>query len=631
MAPEFLKKGSPLPLGATIQEDGINFALVSQRAEKVVLGLFKDNSDTPFVEFPLHRTENTWHICIKNVSLPCTYAYRIEPSNTWLLDPYAKAMNTSAKWGEPKRAYLGKVFKSEPFDWGDEKRPAIPFKNLRLYEMHVRGMTQDSSSGVKYPGTYLGLIEKIPHLKELGINAVELLPTFEFDETDHFYENPTTKVKLRNFWGYMTVSYFTPMQRYATQSHLAITEFKQMVKAFHKEGIEVILDIVFNHSPEKTPERERIFGMRGIDRDIYYLFDENGNDCNFTGCGNTLNCNHPVMIQLILSVLRYWIEEMHVDGFRFDLASTFFRGEKGIYLENPPIIQAILEDPVIRKSKLIAEAWDAAGLYQVGRFNPQFFEWNGSYRDSVRRFIKGERGQAGNFATAMCGSENLFKEKMDSYFSINFITSHDGFTLRDLVSYNHKHNEQNGEHNRDGLDHNDSWNCGVEGPTQDPVINALRDRQMRNFVLALTLAVGTPMFYMGDEYALSKGGNNNSYSQEEMNYFHWNQKGALHPFFQKMVHFRKNSSVLQRKTFLTDKDVIWHSPDWSNESHLVTYTLLDKEQGKDLFIAFNAKDQGQEIHLPDGKWTLIVDTSFSPKPLGKTYILEPHSALLLSL
>ncbi|NGX40065.1 MAG: hypothetical protein KR126chlam1_01405 [Chlamydiae bacterium] len=631
------EEGSPSPLGVTQTEKGTNFALYSAHATSVSLGIFLQKSDAPQI-IPINKkTADIWHILLKDLPETFSYAYRLTgPSphfqeETWIIDPHAKELTTSPP--------LGKVSPPFPFDWENISSPNHHFEELIIYEMHLRGFTKDSSSQTSHPGTFLGMIEKIPYLKELGINAVELLPIFAFDETANPFQNPTTKEKLTDYWGYSPFNFFTPMNHYASDPNQAIHECKQLVKALHKENIEIILDVVFNHTGAY---------FRGIDNPTYFLQGPKGEDTNYTGCGNTLNCNHPATINLILSALRYWAEEMHIDGFRFDLASIFCRGENGEILKNPPLIEAITSDPILSRLKLIAEPWDCAGLYQLGSFPAKdWAEWNGAFRDNLRRFIKGSDGALAPFATLMSGSAPLFPNK-SPYHSINFVTAHDGFTLRDLVSYNEKHNLSNGEENRDGNNSNESWNCGVEGPTDDPQIELLRQRQMRNFLLALTMASGTPMFLMGDEYGHTRQGNNNSYSQDnELNHFLWNQleeyKG-LHRFFKKLIHLRKNTPLLHRKDFLSDSEIIWHdargeTPDWSQESRFLAYTLIDPQNKKDLYLAFNAGPEEIRITLPsDKQWRRLIDTSL-PSPedfketgpsLERTYRLPSHSALLLT-
>lgn len=655
-------KGSPYPLGATPQRNGVNFALFSRHATKVTLGLFASGKSTPQAEFILDPFQNKtgfiWHISIENCPLPCFYAYKIAgPSGKgncfhpekWMLDPYAKELSTTSTWGDKQEQLVGKVMIAPPFDWENDQPPNIPCEELLIYEMHVRGFTKDPSSQTKNPGTFLGLIEKIPFLKSLNINVIELLPIFEFDETANPFKNPKTGQPLFNYWGYSTMNFFAPMARYATAQGQAIHEFKTMVKELHKAGIEVILDIVLNHTGEGTAEKGPCFSFRGIDNSIYYLLDEEGKDSNYSGCGNTVNCTHPTVVQLILAVLRYWVQEMHVDGFRFDLASIFCRGKNGRVLKHPPVIEAIDKDPLLSKTRLIAEAWDCSGLYQVGSFpgGARWAEWNGKFRDVVRRFLKGTEGQVGDFARVITGSEDLYGNKRFPHHSINFVTCHDGFTLHDLVSYNGKHNEENGEGSRDGNNSNDSWNCGEEGPTKNPEILALRQRQMRNFIFTLSVAIGTPMFLMGDEYAHSRNGNNNTYCQDnQKNYFLWDQlkkQEDLHLFFQKMLEFRNRHPFLKRKVFLTEKDILWHghsphSPNWNADSRFIAYTLLGPKESQ-LYIAFNAHFQSATIQIPPSSqpWHRLVDTALpssenfpsSPSLITNEYALQAHSCLLL--
>ncbi|NGX26666.1 MAG: hypothetical protein K940chlam6_00591 [Chlamydiae bacterium] len=609
--------GKLSPFGATPLKKGVNFAFYAPKADQVTLGLF-DAGKT--AEFLLKRSGDIWHIELQDLPKNCFYAFRI--GEDWIVDPFAKELNSAKSWGEKVEPLLGKVFPSLEFDWEGDSPLHLPFESLILYEMHVRGFTQDPSSRVKHPGTFLGIIEKIPYLQKLGVNAIELLPIFAFDEKENPLTNPNTGEKLYNYWGYSTQNFFAPMAPYGT-----ISECKEMVKALHTAGIEVILDVVYNHVGTN--------GFHLIDKEVYFILDENGGHTNYTGCGNTINCNHPIVIDFILSSLRYLVEEMHIDGFRFDLASIFSRGANGEVLGTPPIIEAITNCKELQNTKLIAEAWDCAGLYQVGSFpGAQFAEWNGKFRDNVRRFLKGSDGQAGAFATAMCGSPDLYEGKKAPYQSINFVTAHDGFTLHDLVSYNEKHNEDNGEEGRDGNSFNDSWNCGVEGETESGEILLLRERQMRNFLLALTLAVGTPMFLMGDEYGHTREGNNNVYCQDNRkSYFLWDSLKE-HPdrsvFFQKLIDFRKNIPLLQRQKFLTEQEVTWHTPNW--DGRFVAYTL--HEGDKKLFIAFNAHFEGVSITLPpaEKKWKRIVDTSLetqTEEKLDQEYFLTSYSSLLL--
>ncbi len=611
--------GSPTPLGANSDGNGVNFALFSSFAKKITLGLFSKDDPTPFFEIPLKNSNSVWHVHLKNLPQNIFYAYKI--GDNWVLDPYAKELNTSTTWAAKPKPVLGKVFPNTAFDWGADTPLHLPFEELIIYEMHIRSFTQDKSASVQNPGTFLGLIERIPHLKNLGINAVELLPIFEFQEqSDHGC----------NYWGYSTRNFFSPMARYGT-----IHDFKTMVKALHEEGIEVILDVVFNHIGESS--------FTQIDKETYFILNDKKEHTNYTGCGNTVNCNDPTVIELILSSLCYFVLEMHVDGFRFDLASIFYRNGAGEVLKHPPLIHAINENPILSKTKLIAEAWDSAGLYQVGSFDNRFAEWNGQFRDITRRFLKGSDGQAGAFASVMSGSEDLYGNGRSPYHSINFITAHDGFSLRDLVSYNNKHNEANNEENKDGNDCNESWNCGVEGPTDDPTIISLRERQIRNFLTALALSIGTPMFLMGDEYGHTRDGNNNTYCQDnEKNYFLWHelhQNEGLHELFQQLIDIRKNTPALQRTTFPTHEDIIWHghnpnAPDWSPEARFIAYTLQGHEHN--LYIAFNAHFEPANLTLPPPfngkKWKRLIDTALIDAPqeeLDQDYYLAPHAALVL--
>lgn len=618
--------GKSAPLGVSYDPNGINFALFAPDASDIYLGLFPPGGKIPEVKLPLQRSGDVWHIKVRE-ELPKNIFYGYLVDNHWILDPFAKELNATPIWGNQVHPLLGKVFPDTEFDWEGDKPLNLPFEDLMIYEMHVRGFTENSSSKVKHPGTFLGLVEKIPYLKKIGINAVELLPIFAFDEALSHFTNPETGEKLYNYWGYSTLNFFSPMAPYGS-----IRDFKKMVKALHNAGIEVILDVVYNHVGTHS------FSL--LANEVYFILDQEGNHTNYTGCGNTVNCNNPIVIDFIVSSLRYWVEEMHVDGFRFDLASIFCRDAKGDVLKNPPIIRAITKSHALSHTKLIAETWDAAGLYQVGSFpGKRFAEWNGRFRDVVRIFLKGTDNFASDFATVMLGSPDLYEDKKSPYQSINFVTSHDGFTLYDLVSYNEKHNEANGEENRDGDNCNNSWNCGAEGETDDPAILALRERQMRNFLLALTVAIGTPMYHMGDEYGHTREGNNNGYCQDNaLNYFLWNvmkeNSHRIH-FFQDLLSFRKNCPLFQRKRFFTENNLNWHGlkpndPNW--DSRFVAYTL--EEKNIHLYIAFNAYFEGADIELPSPPrfWTRIVDTFLEKQNktrIENQYYLQPYSSLLL--
>uniref|UniRef100_A0A0R0K6K3 isoamylase n=1 Tax=Glycine max TaxID=3847 RepID=A0A0R0K6K3_SOYBN len=514
--------GQAFPLGVSEVDNCMNFAIFSQHATAVTLCLVLpergsiDALDGGMIEMvldpDLNKTGDIWHICIEDLPRSnVLYGYRIDgpgdrgkghrfDSSIVLVDPYAKLVEGRRYFGDISlklSKFLGTYdFDSLPFDWGENyKLPNISEKDLVIYEMNVRAFTSDESSGLdsNIRGSYLGVIEKIPHLLELGINAVELLPVFEFDELE-FQRFPNPRDHMINTWGYSTINFFAPMSRYASAgggSVNASREFKQMVKALHSAGIEVILDVVYNHTNEADDAFPYTTSFRGIDNKVYYMMDNNGQLLNFSGCGNTLNCNHPVVMELILDSLRHWVTEYHVDGFRFDLASVLCRGIDGSPINAPPLIRAIAKDAVLSRCKIIAEPWDCGGLYLVGSFPnwDRWAEWNGKYRDDVRKFIKGDSGVKGSFATRVAGSSDLYRvNNRRPYHSINFVIAHDGFTLRDLVSYNFKHNKANGEGGKDGSNDNFSWNCGFEGETDDASIRALRSRQMKNFHLALMIS-----------------------------------------------------------------------------------------------------------------------------------------------
>jgi len=662
-----IERGSPLPYGVFKHLDGYNFSLFSKHAKAVSLCLFKENPQEPPYEIPLdpkkNKTGTVWHVRLQDIGDYCHYGYRIDgpydplkgvifDKRHIVLDPFAPLVASPHGWGEaPDNPYVhkGVIDPFEPFDWGDDAGPLIPKKDLIIYEMHVRGFTQDPSSKVQSPGTFAGIIEKIDYLKSLGVNAVELMPIHEFNERDNARTHPETNEPLFQYWGYSTVNFFAPMRRYSRGN--ALTEFKQLVKALHAHGIEVILDVVYNHTAEGSQSGPSI-SFKGIDNSVYYMLGPNGEYYNFTGCGNTFNCNHPVVRQFILASLRYWVTEMHVDGFRFDLASILVRSHDGIPLENPPLIEAISLDPILANTKLIAEAWDAAGLYQVGSFPGRgiWSEWNGRYRDDVRAFVKGTDGKIGAFATRLSGSEDLY-QKTNPDLSINFITAHDGFSLADLVSYNEKHNLENGEENRDGDNNNQSWNCGEEGETEDPHILALRLRQMKNYHVALMVSQGIPMILMGDEYGHTKKGNNNTWALDSrINWFlwdEWEKKPDFFRFYKLMIHFRKMHPILTHTRFLKKTDIIWHGKepsraDWSAKSRFLAFTLLDPTHHYDLYIAFNASHESVTFklpeHPPEKPWKRIVNTSknapedFLEEPLlikTKSLTLPAYSSLIL--
>ncbi len=658
-------KGAPFPLGVTPGKGGLNFSLRAPKAEKARLIIYPCDHHIPLHTLTLHpkahNTEGIWHIQVSELPPSFDYSWFLEgpqdKENPFdlkrpLIDPYALALNSPLQWNKHQRSSLkARYFRPEPFDWQGVSRPEIPYEDLIIYEMHVRGFTAHPSSLTKYPGSYLGIVEKIPYLLELGINAIELMPIHEFDETSYHGVDPLCHHQLCNYWGYSTVNFFSPMKRFACSEN-AIHEFKMMVRQLHLSGIEVILDVVYNHTAESAAH---IFSFKGIDNPVYYHLDAEGNDCNFSGTGNTFACNTTEGIELILHSLRYFATEMQIDGFRFDLASILTRGEGGASLNPSPLLQAIANDPDLSACKLIAEGWDAAGLYQLGCFPNwgPWTEWNGRYRDSVRRFIKGTDDCVRAFATALCGSDDLYREFEDGPLcSINFVTCHDGLSLYDLVSYQKKHNLRNGEDNRDGTDNNESWNCGIEGPTDDSEVVQLRQSQMRNFHLALMLSLGVPMLLMGDEYGHTRQGNNNTWCQDnELNWFDWGALEKNHAwfrFFKQLIAWRKKQHFLKRKTFMTSQDIVWHGlqpqqPEWDEKSRFIAASIHGADGTPKLYFAFNANFSASTLILPplenDQKWSRIVDTSlpppddFSENPIpleNGEYTLPSHAALLLS-
>lgn len=651
------KRGAPSPLGTSKKDEAINFAIFSEHAKEMTLCLFSSSITSPLIEISLdpkiNCTGHIWHVEVCN--LPDTFDYGWKTDKRVMVsDPYSNALNVTHEWGDgffSSFQTLSRFCPPSAFNWEDTPSPQIPMHDLIIYEMHVRGLTQDPSSHVKHCGKFLGIIEKIPYLKELGVNAIELLPIFAFDETDNLHKSPISEKKLFNYWGYSTINFFCPMSRYTLSC--AIDEFKTLVRELHKNRIEVILDVVYNHTAEGN-EKGRTFSFRGIDNKVYYLLSRDGHYLNFSGCGNTFNCNHPIVTHLILDSLRYWASEMHVDGFRFDLASILTRDIHGNPMNDPPVVAAIAKDPILARCKLIAEAWDAAGLYQVGSFpaHGRFAEWNGKYRDSIRKFIKGTDGISGEFSGALSGSQELYGSGRKPYHSVNFVTAHDGFSLKDLVSYNQKHNEENGEQNRDGTNDNESWNCGAEGVMENPKILQFRHRQMKNFHTALMVSLGTPMILMGDEYGHTNHGNNNMWGLDSPNWFKWSnleKEVSFHRFFKLMIQFRKYQHLLRRQEFLTQQDVDWHGhlpfhADWSGKNRFIAYTLKDNIKEEHLYIAFNASNERPSAHLPDPpahkKWYRIVDTALqSPfdfiedpqkyPPIKASYKMEAYSALII--
>ena len=554
--------------GATAIPGGVNFTVYSHGATGIELLLFRRGEQEPYAELPFpehYRIGNVYSMIVFKLNIEeFEYAYRVdgpyEPDKglifdktRYLLDPYAKAVTGQSDWGNSPphgQHYKARVVKDD-FDWGNIRNSLIPMEDLIIYELHVRGFTKDPSSGVAHPGTFAGLMEKLDYLQELGVNAIELMPIFEFDEMLDYRE--VNGQKLYNYWGYNTVSFFAPNTSYtaSTEYNREGNELKKLIRACKQRGIEVYLDVVFNHTAEGN-EMGPFFSFKGFDNNIYYLLTPEGHYYNFSGCGNTLNCNHPIVHQMILDCLRYWVTTYRVDGFRFDLASILGRDEHGAPMVSPPLLQAMAFDPILGDVKLIAEAWDAGGLYQVGSFPAwnRWAEWNGRYRDDMRRYLKGDAGCAQAAALRLSGSKDIYDAASRDNASVNFLTCHDGFTLHDLYTYNRKHNEGNGWNNTDGANDNNSWNCGVEGETGDPEVNALRRRMVRNAFALLMCSRGTPMFLAGDEFGNTQFGNNNAYCQDNItSWLDWGlleKNRDLFRFFQYMIRFRKSCRVLRR-------------------------------------------------------------------------------------
>jgi glycogen operon protein len=668
--------------------EGINFAVLCRHGTAVSLVLYAMDGDQLLAEIPLdpskNRTGSHWHIRVTGLPAVFRYGWRVDgpegPGHRFdpslvLFDPHCTALADGAVWGQPRepdpsRTRRRSLFFRRSFDWREDVPPRIPLEDSIIYELHVRGFTCHSSSRVSKPGTFAGLVEKIPYLKELGITAVELLPIHEFDENDCPFNNPKTGKPLRNFWGYNSIAFAAPKAAYASTGpeHGQVTEFRAMVQAFHAAGIEVILDVVFNHTGEGN-DLGRTYSFRGLDNELYYLIDSRGQYLNFSGCGNTVNCNHPIVRHLLMDCLRFWVADMHVDGLRFDLASVLGRDYQGNVLVEPPVVESIAEDGVLADTKLIAEPWDAAGLYQLGHFpyGRRWSEWNGRYRDDVRRFWRGEPGAASDLATRLCGSADLYEVlNRQPYHSINFVTCHDGFTLCDLVSYNRKHNEANGENNRDGLDQNFSWNCGVEGPTKDPEILALRRRQAKNFMATLLLSQGVPMILAGDEFLRTQEGNNNAWCQDnETSWVDWRlaaKNADFLRFVREMIALRKRHAVLRRRRFLRgagldgdlEPDVIWYGTEpkslpFTSYSRSLAYVLdgsqTEREPDRDFYTIMNAWREPLTYRVPVSPsrrpWRRTVDTALaSPQdiagadqgprvPFHSTYVAAPFSTVVL--
>ena len=670
--------GTPLPLGASVAKDGVNFSVFSRNATKVFLEFYSASEDSePYaqVEFSPseNRTGDIWHAFVPGIKPGSLYLFRVdgpfEPSkghrfnvHQRLFDPYAKAItpvsvfyNLPPDYSAPLdkndiehgKNQCAKVFPkcvvvdNENFDWQGDKPINRPLSESVIYEVHLKGFTAGKNAGVSCPGTYAGFIEKIPYLKDLGITAVELLPIFEFDEFENSNVNPRTGERMKNYWGYSTINFFSPKASFAADKTPGgcVNEFKALVRELHKAGIEVILDVVFNHTAEGN-EHGVALNFRGFENSVYYTLVGSHKEyyMNFSGCGNTVNCNHPIVRNFIIDSLRYWVLNYHIDGFRFDLASILSRGQEGELLKFPPLTNAIAEDPVLGKTKIIAEPWDAGGAYQLGGFpgGRRWAEWNDRFRDDIRRFWRGDEYVSTNAATRISGSSDLFTiSGRAPYHSINYICCHDGFTMNDLVSYNGKHNDENGEGNRDGSDSNWSYNHGYEGPTLNPVIEKMRNRQMRNYMLTILISQGTPMLLGGDEFRRGQQGNNNAYCQDnDISWFDWGNCGlnsALVSFTRKAIELRKNHPVFRRTEFFKGSmagkqpDIQWYAadgsnPDWSKISRFLAFRLLgtfDSGAGKisdnDFFIAANTDRQDIMLRIPaitdSRKWYRVADTS----------------------
>ena len=667
-------KGDPHPLGSTVYPDGVNFSVFSQNAASMELLLFAEgNSTEPFQIIKMtdegNKSFHFWHIFLVDAKPGLHYAYRVhgpeekKPGHRFtpekvLIDPYAYG-NSMDLWNRGAACLPGDnltqsmrsvVIDPLDYDWEGDRPLNRPMQDSVIYEMHVGGFTRAGNSHVTSPGTFRAVIEKIPYLQSLGVTAVELLPVFQFDDTEaHEFEGN----KLNNFWGYSTMAYFAPHPGYCESAGEAqhMTEFRDMVKALHKAGIEVILDVVFNHTDEGNHQGPT-FSFRGFDNlNYYYLVDGNQDYYyDYTGCGNTFNCNHPVGSKMIVECLRFWVEYMHVDGFRFDEGSVLSRGPGGAPMEFPPVLWQIELDDVLAETKVIAEAWDAAGLYQVGHF-PGFrwAEWNGVYRDTLRKFIAGEAGIVGDLADRITGSPSLYQSNGHLPInSVNFITAHDGFTLNDLVSYNNKHNEANGEGNRDGVDDNMSWNCGAEGPTDDPAINALREQQIRNFATLLMLSQGVPMFVMGDEVRRTQGGNNNAWCQDNpIGWFDWSQtqtEAGMLRFWSELIAFRKSHPAVHRARFFSGAmnergmpDISWHGtklnePGWNDpHARALAWTVAGSLAHSDIHVMVNMYWEPLTFEIPqiyERAWYTAVNTALpSPQDInapGNEVLVNSH-------
>jgi isoamylase len=678
------KAGQSYPLGATVASGGVNFSIYSRDASAVELLLFDREDDghpTSVIRLdPItNRTYHYWHVFVPDLTPGQIYGFRVhgpfEPERglrfdpaKLLLDPYGRGVvipktydriNTAKGGGNIATAMKSVIVDSHTYDWQGDTPLRLPSSRTIIYEMHVRGFTAHHSSGVseKIRGTYAGLIEKVPYLQQLGITAIELLPVFHFDAQD-------CPPGLVNYWGYAPVSFFTPHPAFSSRKDPVgpVDEFRDMVKALHRAGIEVILDVVFNHTAEGD-HRGPTLSFRGLDNNAYYILEtDRSRYANYSGTGNTLNANHPIVRRMIVDSLRYWVEEMHIDGFRFDLASILSRDSSGQVMSTPPVLWDIESDPALAGTKMIAEAWDAAGLYQVGSFvGDSWREWNGRFRDDVRDFFRGAEGSVTRLADRLLGSPQVYGHKgREAEQSVNFVTCHDGFTLNDLVSYNEKHNEENGEENRDGASDNRSWNCGIEGPSDDPSVEQLRNRQVKNFLTATMLSLGVPMILMGDEVRRSQRGNNNPYCLDnETSWFDWtllSKHADLHRFAQLLMARRllRNVKHEQLRTSLNEllfnSTHAWHGvklgqPDWSPNSHCLAFGAELRQEGLRFHIILNAFWEPLHFELPPlsergDTWRRWIDTALEPPreivewhaapPVpGSTYSASPRTVVVL--
>jgi len=680
-----INEGRSSPLGVTLSPGGANFSVYSKHATGIELLLFDCVDDAQparviRINPSTNRTYHYWHVFVPGVTAGQIYGYRVEgpfdprsgmrfDPDKVLIDPYGRATvvpkNYSREAAQREGDNAAVAMKSvvvdpHAYDWEGDTPLNRPSSRTIVYEMHVRGFTRHPSSGVaeKKRGTFAGLIEKIPYLQELRVTAVELMPVFQFDAQD----SPPGKT---NYWGYAPISFFAPHVAYSSrQDPLGpLNEFRDMVKELHRAGIEVILDVVFNHTTEGDQNGPTL-SLRGFDNSTYYILDQDRSRyANYSGTGNTLNTNHPIVRRMILDSLRYWVDEMHVDGFRFDLASILGRDESGQVLSNPPVLWDIESDPALAGTKLIAEAWDASGLYQVGSFiGDSWKEWNGQFRDDVRSFLRGENGFVGRFADRLIGSPAIYgHEEREADQSVNFVTCHDGFTLNDLVSYDHKHNEANGEDNRDGTNDNRSWNCGVEGPTDDAAVEKIRNRQLKNFFTISMIAAGMPMILMGDEVRRTQLGNNNAYCQDnETSWFDWTLLAShrdVHRFVARLNEQRLSRGLesdgqsLSLNQLLRGTNLAWHGiklgqPDWSDSSHSIAFTVEIRRERLLYHLIFNAYSEPLDFELPrvdkagENRWRRWIDTALdSPHDItqleaaesvpGDAYRAEAHSVVML--